>query len=46
MGRASRDQQRDRALERLGYRVLRLDAQLVLSNIERAVEAVRAAVGA
>ena len=41
-GRA--DARRDEKLRRLGYRVLRLEAALVLGQLERAVEIVRAAV--
>jgi very-short-patch-repair endonuclease len=40
------DARRDRRLERAGYRVLRLPAQLVLSNLAQAMEQVRAALGA
>jgi very-short-patch-repair endonuclease len=35
---------RDRRLHRLGYRVLRLEAELVESDLEQAVALVRAAV--
>jgi leucyl-tRNA synthetase len=40
------DARRERRLVRAGYRVLRLPAQLVLSNLARALEQVRAALGA
>jgi very-short-patch-repair endonuclease len=35
------DARRDRALQRLGYRVLRLDAELVSERIEEAVAQIR-----
>ena len=38
----ARDARRDRALERAGYRVLRLDAELVAKRLPEAVERVRA----
>jgi very-short-patch-repair endonuclease len=34
---------RDAALERAGYRIVRLEASLVVSDIERALSAIRAA---
>ena len=37
------DARRDRALQRLGYRVLRLDAELVSQREEEAVAQIRAA---
>ena len=37
------DAPRDRGLRRLGYRVLRLDAQLVLSGLPEAVRQIREA---
>jgi very-short-patch-repair endonuclease len=37
------DESRDRKLRRLGYRVLRLEAQVVEQDLEQAVELVRAA---
>ena len=37
------DARRDAALERAGYRILRLEASLVVSDIERALGAIRAA---
>ena len=40
-GRA--DARRDAALERAGYRIVRLEASLVVSDIERALSAIRAA---
>ena len=40
------DARRDKRLVRAGYRVLRLPAELVLSNLPRAVQQVRAALGA
>jgi very-short-patch-repair endonuclease len=40
------DARRDKRLQRAGYRVLRLPAELVLGNLPRAVEQVRAALGA
>ena len=42
-GRASADARRDRVLARLGYRVLRLPAKLVLEQPLEAVAQVRAA---
>ena len=39
------DARRERCLARLGYRALRLDADLVLTRLAEAVERVRAAVG-
>ena len=39
------DARRERVLRRLGYRVLRLDADLVLTRLVEAVERVRGAVG-
>jgi very-short-patch-repair endonuclease len=42
--RAGADERRDRKLQGAGYRVLRLKAELVEQNIERAVALVRAAV--
>ena len=44
--RAAADARRDRVLARLGYRVLRLDAQLVLRDLPAAVALVRAALHA
>jgi very-short-patch-repair endonuclease len=41
--RRALDARRDRALGRLGYRVLRLEAQLVEQRLEEAVARVRAA---
>ena len=41
--RRTRDARRDRALQRLGYQVLRLDAELVRRNVEEAVALVVAA---
>jgi very-short-patch-repair endonuclease len=43
--RAAADASRDRKLARLGYRVLRLDAELVMRDAEAAVELVRAELG-
>jgi very-short-patch-repair endonuclease len=40
------DARRDRQLQRLGYRVLRLPAELVRSQFEQALEQVRAALAA
>ena len=37
------DARRDRALRRLGYRVLRLDAELVMSRLPEALARIRAA---
>ncbi len=37
------DARRDRNLARLGYRVLRIDAQLVRRNVEEAVSLIKAA---
>jgi len=41
--RRSADARRDRVLRRLGYRVLRLEAELVLRHPEQAVALIRAA---
>jgi very-short-patch-repair endonuclease len=41
--RRAADARRDRALSRMGYRVLRLDAELVLADLPRAIELVLAA---
>ena len=41
-----RDARRDRALERLGWRVLHLDAAMVQCNLADAVALVRAALAA
>ncbi|MBE7483347.1 MAG: DUF559 domain-containing protein [Polyangiaceae bacterium] len=41
--RRGADARRERALRRLGYRVLRLDAELVLGALEAALDRVRAA---
>jgi very-short-patch-repair endonuclease len=41
--RRAADASRDRKLARLGYRVVRLTAELVLSDLAAAVELVRAA---
>ena len=43
--RAVADARRDACLVRLGYRVLRLEAQLVLRQLPLAVERIRAALG-
>lgn len=43
--RRSADARRDRVLTRLGYRVLRLDADLVLKHPEEAVVRIREAAG-
>ncbi len=45
-GRAQADACRDRALRRAGYRVLRLEAQLVERDVQAAVERIRAEVEA
>jgi len=42
-GRASADARRDRVLAKLGYRVLRLEAELVLSQPTLALSRIRAA---
>jgi very-short-patch-repair endonuclease len=42
--RSHADARRDRALARAGYRVLRLDAELVLHDLEAAVARVRQAI--
>ena len=42
-GRARADERRDTKLRRLGYRVLRLESELVLRDLGAAVEKVRAA---
>ena len=44
--RVAADERRDRALRRLGYRVLRLDAALVMSRLPEAVARVREVLGA
>jgi very-short-patch-repair endonuclease len=44
--RAAADARRDRKLERLGWRVVRLEAEVVLRNLPAAVAAVLAAVEA
>jgi guanylate kinase len=41
MGRKQRDRRRDACLQRCGYRVLRLDAALVLRDLAQAVALVR-----
>ncbi len=41
--RSAADARRDRKLERLGYQVVRIDAELVRSNLAHAVALVRAA---
>jgi len=41
--RRSADASRDRKLRRLGYRVIRLDAELVLRDLSAAVALIRAA---
>ena len=43
--RRAADARRDRVLARLGYRVLRLDAELVMHNLPEAVARIRAALG-
>ena len=43
--RSSADASRDRKLARLGYRVLRLDAELVLRDMPAAIRRIRAALG-
>jgi very-short-patch-repair endonuclease len=40
------DARRDAALERAGYRVVRVEASLVVSDVERAVAEIRAALSA
>ncbi len=42
---ATRDARRDRALQRAGWRVLRIDAELVVRDIDAAVALVRQALG-
>ena len=44
-GRTTADARRDRYLARLGYRVVRVDAEVVLRQLEVAVEQVRDALG-
>jgi very-short-patch-repair endonuclease len=39
----SRDARRERKLERLGYRMVRLEAELVLCSLAEAVAGIRAA---
>ena len=41
--RGAADARRDAALERAGYRVVRIEASVVVSDIERALEQIRAA---
>ncbi|MBN1606513.1 MAG: DUF559 domain-containing protein, partial [Polyangiaceae bacterium] len=43
--RAAADGSRDRALARLGYRVLRLDSELVVRDMAGALALIRAALG-
>jgi very-short-patch-repair endonuclease len=43
--RSRADARRDRVLRRLGYRVLRLEARLVMQQPELAVARIRAALG-
>jgi very-short-patch-repair endonuclease len=43
--RAAADARRDRVLQRLGYRVLRVDAEMVRSNLLEAVARIRLAIG-
>jgi very-short-patch-repair endonuclease len=43
--RRSADARRDRKLLRLGFRVLRLDAELVIQNLGEALALIRAALG-
>jgi len=42
VGRGAADARRDRKLERLGYRVVRVEAELVLGNLAGAMAVVRA----
>jgi very-short-patch-repair endonuclease len=42
-GRKRADERRDRKLRRLGYRVLRLEAKLVMKQLEVAVQSVKVA---
>jgi very-short-patch-repair endonuclease len=44
--RATADAKRDRALERGGYRVVRVAADVVVADLAHAVESVRAAIEA
>jgi very-short-patch-repair endonuclease len=44
--RVAADARRERALRRLGYRVLRLEAELVMKDLPAAVALVREALGA
>jgi very-short-patch-repair endonuclease len=44
--RRAADARRDRALEQLGYRVLRLSDELVLSDLPQAARRIRAALEA
>jgi very-short-patch-repair endonuclease len=41
--RTAADARRDAALERAGYRIVRIEASLVVSDIESALECIRAA---
>ncbi|HMR80302.1 MAG TPA: DUF559 domain-containing protein, partial [Polyangiaceae bacterium] len=43
---AAKDARRDRELARMGWRVLRLDAALVVAELDAAVRRVREALGA
>jgi very-short-patch-repair endonuclease len=45
VGRAAADERRDRRLKRLGWRVLRIPAEVVLGDLPAAVELVRGAIG-
>ena len=44
--RRAADARRDRDMRRLGYRILRLDAEVVLQQLPVAVEAIRATIAA
>jgi very-short-patch-repair endonuclease len=44
--RAAADARKDRFLRRAGYRVLRISAEVVMRNLDEAVERVKAALGA
>lgn len=45
VGRGAADARRDRKLARLGYRVVRLEAAVVLNSLPSAIEVVRRAIG-
>lgn len=46
VGRAAADERRDRRLERMGWRVARIPAKVVLHDLPAVVEVIRAAIAA